>query len=226
MLIKTCRKLRRGEVPYAPLDVQLHCKLFHLWNLVVKKLCGKKISARLIKRQAKKCKIEYPILMSLSEAKEKQKEAMQAYLKATPSAKEKRDNFIEYLASSCEKAGNDKAALQVRTMRKQEYRRAAQREVKLVITPFNEAKVMHVEVEDPEEPNGVRKITDKSEMEAAVMADHFRKYTEFYNTPPLMEPQKSIVGPFGMTVACKLIIQGKYALPPVIHPDIVEFLII
>ena len=60
---KRCRKIRVGEVPYSPNDVQIHCKLYHLWNLVVRKLSGKKISTRLERRQAKACNIPFPIQM-------------------------------------------------------------------------------------------------------------------------------------------------------------------
>ena len=31
---KQCRKLRTGMVPYSPENVQKHCKLYYLWNLV------------------------------------------------------------------------------------------------------------------------------------------------------------------------------------------------
>ena len=32
---RQCRRIRAGEVPYSPTDVQKYCKLYHLWNLVV-----------------------------------------------------------------------------------------------------------------------------------------------------------------------------------------------
>ena len=60
-------------------------------------------------------------------------------------------------------------------------------------------------------------------MEKEVMKDTVVKYTECYDTPPLLEPLESILGPFGLTIACELILQGTYKLPPVVHPDIVEF---
>ena len=39
---KFCRKIRAGEVPYSPKDVQKYCKINHLWNLVVQKMSRKK----------------------------------------------------------------------------------------------------------------------------------------------------------------------------------------
>ena len=38
---KFCRKIRAREVPYSPEDVQKYCKLYHLWNLVVRKMSKK-----------------------------------------------------------------------------------------------------------------------------------------------------------------------------------------
>ena len=60
-------------------------------------------------------------------------------------------------------------------------------------------------------------------MEDEVMKDHVSKYTECYDTLFLIEPLRSILGPFGLTAACDLILHGKFVLPPVVHPDIVEF---
>ena len=119
--------------------------------------------------------------------------------------------------------GNDAAANQVRALKKQEHRREAQREVKSALRPNNNAQILHVEVEDKKEDNGVRFIYEKEEMEQEVMRDHVGKYTECCDTPSLLEPLQSILGPFGLTMACKLILQGSYRLPPVVHPDIVDF---
>ena len=63
----------------------------------------------------------------------------------------------------------------------------------------------------------------KEDMEDEVMKDHVSKYTECYDTPSLIEPLRSILGPFGLTAACDLILHGKCVLPPVVHRDIVEF---
>ena len=51
-----------------------------------------------------------------------------------------------------------------------------------------------------------------------------QKYTEIYDTLPLIEPLKSILGPYGLTQNCDLILQVTYKPPPVLHPDIIEFI--
>ena len=210
-------------VPYSPENVQKYCKLYHLWNLVTRKMLNRRVSTRLIRRQAKACGVLFPIRMNIEDVKEQPNKAIKEYIKAKPSAKEKRERFIENLAATYEKRGEDKAAAQVKDLTKQEDRREAQREVKNALNPKSNAKILHVGVADAKEEGGVRYIYEKNEMESEVMKDHIKKYTEYNDTPSLMEPLKTILGPFGLTAACDLILQGKYKLPPVVHPDIVEF---
>ena len=182
-----------------------------------------KISTRLIRRQAKVCNIQFPIQIPLEGAKKEHRLALMNYKKAKPTAREKCDKFIEHLAETYEADGNDKAANQVRALNKQEYRRDAQREVKQALRPTNNTQILHVEVVDNSTESRVRFVYNKEEMEKEVMKDHVAKYTEFCDTPSLLKPLRSIIGPFGLTMTCELILQGKSKLPPVIHPDIVEF---
>ena len=52
---KKCRKLKMGQVPFSPTDVQCHSRLIELWTLVIKKKEKRKISSRLITRKEKLC---------------------------------------------------------------------------------------------------------------------------------------------------------------------------
>ena len=113
------------------------------------------------------------------------------------------------MAELYEADGNEKAAIQTRVLSKQEYRRDAQREVKQALRPNCNSQILHVEVEDKSEANGVRFVYDKEEMEQEFMKDHVGKYTECCDTPSLLEPLRWILGPFDLTMACELILQGR-----------------
>ena len=108
-------------------------------------------------------------------------------------------------------------------MNKQEFCCNAQKEIKYTLKPPSNAQILHVVVTDETTPSRVKFIYEKEDMEDEVMKDHVTKYMECYDTPSLIEPLSSILGPFGLTAACDLILQGKCVLPPVVHPDIVEF---
>ena len=57
-----------------------------------------------------------------------------------------------------------------------------------------------------------------------IMSKNFKsKFTEVYNTPIAPAPFTDILGLDRLTEEAELILKGKYVLPPVIHPDIVEF---
>ena len=53
---KRCRKVRAGNVPFSPL-VDKAAKTIYLWNLLLSKRRGTKISASLIRRISSKCEI-------------------------------------------------------------------------------------------------------------------------------------------------------------------------
>ena len=171
---KQCRRIKTGMVPYSPENVQKYCKLYHLWNLVTRKMLNWRVSTRLIRRQAKAYGVQFPIRLNIEDVKDQRNEALKDYIKAKPSAKEKRAQFIENLAETYEKRGEDKAAAQVRSLTKQEDRREAQREVKNALNPKSNAKILHVEVADTKEEGGVRYIYEKTEMESEVMKDHIK----------------------------------------------------
>ena len=56
---KKCRKLCTGKVPYAPEDIQRLGREICLWSMIIQKKGGRKVSSKLIVRQAKKLKIRY-----------------------------------------------------------------------------------------------------------------------------------------------------------------------
>ena len=86
--------------------------------------------------------------------------------------------------------------------------------MKQALRPTNDTQILHVEVADNSTESGVRFIYGKEEMEKEVMKYHVAKYTECCNTPSLLKPLRSILGPFGLTMTCALIIQGKSSSHP------------
>jgi hypothetical protein len=65
---KKCRKLAMGNVDFSP-EVDLAKKRRWLWQQVVKKWEGRRVSAALIKRKARQCGIQCPLSVTLAQAK-------------------------------------------------------------------------------------------------------------------------------------------------------------
>ena len=71
--------MKTGEVPYVHTHVQKYGQEWRLYNMVIKKLNSQKVSSKLIKRQATKCNIHYPIQVPLEEAKYLRQAAKKKY---------------------------------------------------------------------------------------------------------------------------------------------------
>ena len=56
-----CRKLRMGEVPFAPEVVQIEGRRISLRALVIRRKVGCHVRTKTIKRLAKKCEISKPL---------------------------------------------------------------------------------------------------------------------------------------------------------------------
>ena len=63
-------------------------------------------------------------------------------------------------------------------------------------------------MEDSTAANSLHIVNSKEEMELEMMKVNKEKYTGIYDTPPLIKPLKSILGLYGLTQNCDLILQG------------------
>ena len=75
---KKCRKLSMGNVDFSP-EVDLARKRRWLWQQVIKKREGKRVSATMLKRKARQCGILCPLSVTLAQAKVRYQEADAAY---------------------------------------------------------------------------------------------------------------------------------------------------
>ena len=102
--------------------------------------------------------------------------------------------------------------------------RQSQREVKQVINPLGQSKILHIEIPAQDGSNTVDKITDREEMEQHMMYNFKAKFLEVYHTPIPHRLFTDILGPLGLHNNVDAILRGEYQLPSVIHLDIVEFI--
>ena len=218
-----CRQIRAGVVPYAPDDVQRYGKEIRLWTLIINKKGGRKVSSKLIVRQAKRLKIDKHIKLSKEAARRLRAVAWKKYKTNKKRGSDLRDEFIERQASREEEKGNHDVADRIRSMRSNEYERDAHREVRHVHTPFGASAILHIEIPKKGNPEVMRRVTDRNQMERVMRKNFKAKFTEVYDTPIPHQPFTRIIGQDGLTKEAEEILRGNYMFPPVIHPDIVEF---
>ena len=207
---KKCRKLAMGNVDYSP-EVDLAKKKRWLWQQVVKKREGRRVSAAMIKRKARQCGIQCPFSVTLAQAKEHFQAADIAYDAVKRHAPAYRHEFL------CDRAANKSGNVSVeaqkaaRRLLTQEKQRSEARHLKRVLAKVQGSTITRIEVLE----NGTYvEKTDQAEVELHTMAmcsDRFR-LTE--NTPLRQEPMFSELGPFAVnTAAAQAILQGTYTFP-------------
>ena len=92
---KRCRKLKAGEVAFAPETLQFEVRRTHLWNLCLRKRSGCKVSSRLINRLAKEINISQPMKISVDQMKRHRNEAREKYKELKPNSRDIRDSWLE-----------------------------------------------------------------------------------------------------------------------------------
>ena len=220
---RKCRKLKTGQVPYAPEDVQRHGKEIRLWSMIIAKKSGKKVSTRLIARHAHAISISNYMNHTLDAIKRMRANAWKQYRESKPTASEKRTAFLMRKATEKEEEGDDNLAKKIREINKNEHMRRSQREVQGVLKPRGQSNILHIELRDEDNTSKVRKIIDRDDMESIMMNNFKSKFLEVYDTPIPHAPFNCILGQIGLGPAVEKILDGTYVFPPVIHPDIIEF---
>ena len=129
---KKCRKLKMGQVPFSPTDVQCHTRLIEFWTLVIKKKGKRKISSRLITRKEKLCGLKNSMQYTVENALEFRSAAWRAYKIAKKTAKERRQEFLRKQILLYDLEGNINAASEVEKISKAEEMREAHREIRQV----------------------------------------------------------------------------------------------
>ena len=133
---KRCGKLQCGTVPYSP-ELQSLAREGRMWDLVLKKRCGRKVSSSIIRRLTKKCKIECPLLYSRNGVSKKRNTARKKYAELKPKAKELRDQWLDRLADLISSSmGEDKAKF-IRQLKTREEVRLSHRTIKNARTKWS-----------------------------------------------------------------------------------------
>jgi hypothetical protein len=174
-----CRKLAMGNVDFSP-EVDSAKKRRWLWQQVVKKREGRRVSAAMIKRKARQYGIQCPLSVTLAQAKARFKAADTEYDALKQHALAHRYEFLCNRAAN--KSGDVSEAAQkaARRLLTQEKQRSEARHLKRVLAKVQGGAITRIEV--MENGSYVEK-TNQADVEHHTMAmcsDRFR-LTE--NTP-------------------------------------------
>ena len=220
---KRCRKLKAGQIGFAPEEIQIEARKMHLWTLCIRKHHGCNVSSKLIKRLAKQLKIKRPMQIDIELMVQYRLEAKVQYEDLKPNSKEIRDRWLEKKALNYYNDGENKLGDLISRMRRIEDLRDSHKKIKLARGNVNSSGTMKLVI-----PNlngeGSQEITDKEEIEEILMHTNKTKFQQANETPLVCHPLDKILGPNSMTIEAEGILNGSVKLTCPIHPGAEDFL--
>ena len=165
---KRCRKLRFGQVHYAPEDIQSEGRKISLWTLVIRRKAGKHVSTRVMRRLAKKCNINRPMKCSIEEVKSHRREAWKQYKKLKPNSRKLRDIWLKRLADRISATEGEEKALFIVRLRRREELKSAHKKIRWARKKIGSEGTQQLTVTDPV-TGALNTITDKDYIETVLM---------------------------------------------------------
>ena len=205
---KKCRKMRAGQVPFSPL-VDTAAKTIYLWNLVLNKMRGTKVSSSLIHRLSKKCEIIIDPSLSFEDVRLLRNKAIKRYKVLKPKATQSRERFISDLADAIEEVYGTNKATAVRSLTVNEEQRTIHRQIKSKLHKTG-GSVSKLEIPNPYVPGEYIWTEDKQVIEESIITANQKKFKLADNTPFRQEPLLSQCGRYADTDSSRDILLGNY----------------
>ena len=211
---RCCRKLPMGGVPWSPQLQVLRHRLGY-WQLICKKVVGRKISTRLIERIREKGQVNRTPLrdITLGEAIEEERRAYKTYMTfKLKHSREARDTFLDELADAIAKEGGMKHESVVKSLKTREYIRRTHRRIRWVFDAQQQGAITFVEIDDAG-GNLVERAT-KEEVEQACMEENEQQFRQANDTPFMKSPLVEEFGYLGIGENARAVLEGTYTPPP------------
>ena len=207
---RKCRKLKMGGRKWSPI-LQAARDTIKLWTMVRRKLRKCKVSVRTIIRLGKKLNIR-TINADLESSKVKLDEAYQNYKNLRVQHEELHKTYREKLAQARAAEGNTKAVSEIKSIMHREKQRKTARRVKRALKKTVGMGTTKVHVVN----NGVTsEITNKEEMETAILQENHSKFHQTEGWCPLLNGQLARdLGLMGDGPKVPDVLNGTYRCPP------------
>jgi len=206
---KRCRKLHMGEVDFSPTMVAAGRKV-ELYKLVWRKKQGQGIKSTKIRRLAAKLNIPRPLSVSLEEAEELYKQALEEYHVFKPDAAVFRYDFLVSRKDDPKATEEDRKAAE-RLLSKEKARETS-RHLRRIKNNPNLGAISRVEVPSDDGTSSIIHDTQET-VEQAIMDSIEKRYRLAYISPFLQEPLRSQLGLTGTSAEAKQILDGTFQCP-------------
>jgi hypothetical protein len=181
-------------------------------SLLLKYKKGQQISSRKLLRTLKKAGIP-PASKgdTLYNIQEQLKEATKEYYSIKKSSSELRENHLERLATTIAYKGDHKKETILKQLRLREAQRNTARKIKYLRGKLDRNSTVMVSVPLPD--GTTHDITEKRQMEKAIIASNKRKFQQSFSTPFYNHPFNNLFGYLGITKSSQQALEGTF-IPP------------
>ena len=173
---RKCRKLCKGQVAFSP-DLQNASRVIKVFTLLLKKKQGRKVSSRLIARSLKKTDLSSEVYsLSLTELQSQLKESFNKYYKVKKEHDKRRQTHLENLAQAIAEDNNMDKAVMLQQLRTRESQRSVACKIRFLQGKVRTGGTTMVTVETP--AGGLQDLTEKNQVEVAIMQSNASKFTQ------------------------------------------------
>ena len=217
---KQCRKLKMGEIPWSPTLQKVRNRIEYL-TLSMRRKLGRKVHAITLIRTSKKAALHVES-KTAKQIEAMIKEEYKVYRKLKKNSRKDRSEYLESLAAALEKAGKGKKAKLITTIQKAEANRQMFRKLARINKKMQDLSTKSVTIQTP---TGEKEITEKKELEEAIINSNRHKYHQTEDTCPFMkEPLVSDFGHLGQGPKTEKVLRGTYQPNPLLSPQTKDFI--
>ena len=206
-----CRKLNMGEVPWS-MTLQSARDEIELWNNVMSRKRGTRVSTRYISRLEKRVGIFHSLQVSLQVASTRLQESYKRYYELKSVAQELRESWLMELAAvKAKEAGGDQHKYYSQLIQ-QERDRIASRRMRRLFGKMHGGGLTKVTVTQPD--GTIIEHTEKEAIEQACHKENSIKFSQTEHTPTMAGILADEIGFDGTSEVCRQILDGTYIPPP------------
>jgi hypothetical protein len=195
------------------------------WLFLIAKQQNRKVSSQLLSRTLKKAGIQAEAkTLELEDLQERLKEEYQHYYQIKGEAKQLRMTALDSLASALAEKGNSEKDKILKALRHREQQRSTAKKIKYLRGKIRTGSTTIVTTTNA---NGNKNdITNKTEMEQAILNSNKEKFSQSAHTPFYLSPLKDEFGFKGLTAAAQATLTGLYEPNHDINGRILEVIVL
>ena len=215
-----CRKIKAGAVKWCPKIQRVRDKIEYL-SLTKRRKLGRKVGARTLYRLSKRvaCTVEH---LSVEEIEGELDKTFTQYRLLKKNQLKNREDFITGLAAALEQKGKGKKATIVQQLIAKETQRDMWRKIAMVNGKMADLSTKFVTIKTE---GGTKTISEKIQLEKAIIKENKHKYHQTESTCPFMQPPlRNDFGDLGKGPGTEKVLNGEYIPSLNLTPSTQEYI--